>query len=257
MFEFDSIYSFQRFSEKVRKTSRFIFDQETIKFLETLYNISQSKVEIVSKDSVCWRAQIGNSWEPLKQNGNDLVEIPCPFHADRMKPIEEKACDGRANPKGIPYLYVSNKKETALSEVRPWIGSLISLAQLKIQKNLKIINFSLNNRKTKLYIFKKPNTTQITENIWAEISNAFSKPLDRNDDLAEYAPTQIIAEYFKSKGFDGVAYNSLLENGKNIALFDINSAELINCCLYIVRKVKFKFEEELPTPSVPKFHWTT
>ena len=47
-----------------------------------------------------------------------------------MKPLERIALEGRTNPKGIPYLYLSSKKETAMSEVRPWIGGYISLGLL-------------------------------------------------------------------------------------------------------------------------------
>ena len=48
-----------------------------------------------------------------------------------MKPLGGRATDGRANPRGIPCLYLATTKETAMSEVRPWIGSYVSAGQFE------------------------------------------------------------------------------------------------------------------------------
>ncbi|MFZ0569740.1 MAG: RES domain-containing protein [Rhodomicrobium sp.] len=44
-----------------------------------------------------------------------------------MKPIPNWLSEGRANPRGIPYLYLASTRDTALAEVRPWIGSHITV----------------------------------------------------------------------------------------------------------------------------------
>ena len=64
-----------------------------------------------------------------------------------------------------------------------------------------------------------------------------------NDKSSDYVPTQIIAEFFRNEGFDGVVYKSVLSNGYNIALFDIDVANIVNCFLYEVEKVKFNFNQ--------------
>ena len=64
------------------------------------------------------------------------------------------------------------------------------------------------------------------------------------DDTAEYVPTQILAELFRSKGYDGVAYKSAFgADGYNIALFKIDSAVQLNCFLYKATKIDFDFSE--------------
>ena len=68
------------------------------------------------------------------------------FPPERMKPRRDRAREGRANPQGIPYLYLSTRKETALSEVRPWLRSLISIGQFKIVRQLTIVDFSSDER---------------------------------------------------------------------------------------------------------------
>ncbi len=66
-----------------------------------------------------------------------------PHNPTRMKPIPGQASEGRANPKGIPYLYLATHRDTALAEVRPWIRSLFSVAQFKIVRDLVVVNKEL------------------------------------------------------------------------------------------------------------------
>ncbi|WP_366931004.1 RES family NAD+ phosphorylase [Mesorhizobium sp.] len=49
-----------------------------------------------------------------------------------MRPLAGRASEGRANPKGIPCLYMAVDRHTALAECRPWIGSLVSIGAFKI-----------------------------------------------------------------------------------------------------------------------------
>jgi hypothetical protein len=72
---------------------------------------------------------------------------------------------------------------------------------------------------------------------WGQINGAFSEPVNRNDDLADYAPTQFLAEAFRSAGFEGVMYNSQLGEGKNVALFDIDAAAVASRRLYRTAKI--------------------
>jgi hypothetical protein len=56
-------------------------------------------------------------------------------------------------------------------------------------------------------------------------------------------PTQVLAETFRSHGYDGVVYKSLESGGFNIALFDLAAAELITCGLYQTKSVSFEFDQ--------------
>ncbi|NHZ82770.1 RES domain-containing protein [Massilia sp. CCM 8695] len=69
-------------------------------------------------------------------------------------------------------------------------------------------------------------------------------PVNSDPATAEYVPTQVIAEFFKKQGFDGVVYKSRLGPGFNIALFDIDVADVANCQLYSVKSVEFSFAQE-------------
>ncbi|MBR9972430.1 RES family NAD+ phosphorylase [Magnetospirillum sulfuroxidans] len=80
--------------------------------------------------------------------------------------------------------------------------------------------------------------------VWIDIDNAFSSPVTRSDDAAEYAPTQILAELFRNAGYDAIIYRSQFgETGYNIALFTIEDAAPINCAPYEVTAVEVAFKE--------------
>ena len=93
--------------------------------------------------------------------------------------------------------------------------------------------------------FEEPPPEEIENAVWSYIDRAFAEPMTRSDDTADYAATQIIAELFKRAGVDGIAYKSNFgEDGYNIALFDIDAADLINCGLYKVDNIDMKFSEQ-------------
>jgi hypothetical protein len=90
-----------------------------------------------------------------------------------------------------------------------------------------------------------PAPSEVDDIVWAAIDGAFSQPVTSTDDYADYAPTQILAELFRSEGYDGLAYKSAFgETGYNLALFDIDSAIQINGFLHTVEKVAFKFSDD-------------
>jgi hypothetical protein len=76
-----------------------------------------------------------------------------------------------------------------------------------------------------------------------DIDDAFSRPVVPTDEASDYVPTQVLAEFFKVNGFDGLAYRSALGDGHNIVLFDPDMADLHCCLLYEVKNLQFRFQE--------------
>lgn len=245
--EFKSWSSYSDFAYTTIAETRYVHDKEVEEFLETLYKTCEEHIELVPKGSLFWRAQLGHEWEDKNIQDDVVIEIEVPLPDDRMKPLPERASEGRANPKGISFLYLATKRDTALAEVRPWIGSLISVAQFETQRDLKIINFA-SDQKTLIYS-EEPSSVKKAEAVWARIDKAFARPITPSDDVADYVPTQIIAELFKSKGFEGIAFRSsldssaILEKGHNMVLFDVAAVEQINCFLFEVKSVDFDFSQ--------------
>lgn len=240
---FISWNSYWAFSRAVRHGRRYIHDSDVTSFLAEVLFSCRERVKVIRKGWLFWRAQLGNDWRPIFQDGKEIAEEPIPLPPERMKPIQYAASEGRANPKGISYLYLATDKETAMSEVRPWIGSDISVGQFKTTKELRVIDCSVNHAKGFTLYYEEPSKEEKEKSVWAQIDGAFSEPVTLSDKSSDYVPTQIIAELFKSEGFDGVIYKSALADGFNLALFDIESARVVNCFLHKAKTIKFTFSE--------------
>jgi hypothetical protein len=246
MAEFTSWRDFWTFYYSILNQNRYIHEKKVDDFLQAVLETCDDRKVQLCEGSYLYRSQLGSGLEPCYDDReNYIADIPCPHPQDRMKPLSNQASEGRANPKGIPYLYLATQSYTAISEVRPWIGSLISVGLFRTIKDLVLIDCSIALKKTKIYL-TEPEQQKIKEAVWTDIDIAFSTPVTNNDNQAEYTPTQIIAELFKANGFDGIMYRSTFSNpnsgneGKNIALFDINNADLVNCQLFEITKISLE-----------------
>ena len=239
---FKSANSYYDFEQHVLRTARYVRDAEDDVFLATIVKQGETKVETLPAGAALWRAQLGCEWEPEYPDGEDIVDVPQPLPPQRMIPLEDRASEGRANPKGIPVLYCATHRDTALAEVRPWIGSYVSVGHFRVARELRIINFTTEDR-PRLFLMGDIPPEDRDKAVWVAIDRAFARPVARTDDIGEYVATQVIAETCKVRGFDGIAYRSSLGEGHNIALFDIRAAHLVGCHLFEARKLYFKFNE--------------
>jgi hypothetical protein len=57
----------------------------------------------------------------------------------------------------------------------------------------------------------------------------------------------VIAEFFRSHDFDGLAYQSKFGQGHNLVLFDLGAANLVSCGIEEVKEIKFSFDPAGPT----------
>jgi hypothetical protein len=128
-----------------------------------------------------------------------------------------------------------------LSEIRPWIDATISVAELEITRDLNLIDCSQHHAKQSAIEILGDTTRSEADGMWLAIDQAFAKPVSYQE-TKEYLPTQIIAELFKSKGFDGIRYKSLLsDDGFNLALFNLDDAKVISCGLWKATSIRFDF----------------
>lgn len=244
MVKFETYRAYSEFAEAVRRRTRFVHDPAVERFLKALVATAHKRSEILPEGSKLWRAQLGCDWEPsFDEEGEELGENPVPHPPSRMTPRQNTAPEGRANPQGIAYLYLATAMQTAMSEVRPWVGSSISVGQFVTERKLKLVNCSNDNDKKITFFLKEPKPRFREKAVWKAVNRAFSLPVTLGEDETAYVPTQVIAELFKANGYDGVAYESALGKGHNIVLFDLTSAALRSCHLFGAKSVKFTFTE--------------
>lgn len=239
---FKSSSSFFKFVDNHKNEFRFIKHDEQKEFIESIRQYSLINIETVKKDAVLFRSQKENETEPYEIDGVHVYDISRPCSESRLIPNPSLISEGRINPKGIAYFYCSNSKETALAESRPWIGEYISLGFFKTVKDLRLVNF-ISTGKFPFYLDGVVPDEKLDEYIWMHISQLFSTPVSRDDDIVTYSVTQLISEIIKSEGFDGIAYQSLLHDGVNICLFSLESVEFTQSQLFDTTGIKYNFDE--------------
>jgi len=167
-------------------------------------------------------------------------EDPYPHH-NMFCPEKAKASAGRANPSGIPSLYLSDNEETVLYEIRASYLDEVTIGTFKIKdhyehpvlmadftENPTIFHPSLVNIKIKSMLLKQ------------KISNDLSKPMRRYDSDLDYIPTQFICEFIKIyTGVHGIKFRSSLHTtGNNIVIFDQSIMECIDVKQVKIKRVK-------------------
>ena len=144
-----------------------------------------------------------------------------PFTRDQMSaPLPEQATRGRANPAGIAYLYVADQEETAVAEIRPYVGANVTVAKICPTKNLRVIDL------TKIHKIPSPFghdnlKTLITRNaLLNTLNKELARPVNPEDGEVEYVPTQYLAEIVLNNGYDGIRYRSAVSaSGTNYVFF--------------------------------------
>lgn len=117
-------------------------------------------------------------------------------------PPANETRDMRANYRYIPYLYCANHPYTALVEVRPRLGARVSVATIRVNEEIKLLDFTMQTTPTKMTDSKKK--------LFEDLSMLYSEPIASDDDISDYIPTQYIAEYAKNLNYDGISFRSSL-----------------------------------------------
>ncbi|MDZ4668387.1 MAG: RES family NAD+ phosphorylase [bacterium] len=163
--------------------------------------------------------------------------LPVYENSEMGCPKKEIASGGRANPVGIPFLYLSEDENTVLYEIRGSYLDEISLATFQLNEDISsvdIVDFTKDSPLFQPYNVKDTIQGKLLRD---RISKDLSKPMRRYDSELEYIPTQFICEYIKVfTGAKGIRFRSSLHReGNNIVFFE---QSLMTC--KAVKKVKIK-----------------
>lgn len=249
---FEGWDSYAHFARRIRRHTRYVLGPQDQAFLSTVLGTIHERETELAAGLILFRAQRGVEWiDRLDDEGNWEGEAPWGYGEARMKPLRDRATEGRANSRGIPVLYVASTVNTAISEVRPWVGAEVSLAHCRLKRSLKTVDLSVGHGKSSFSgsVFQSilggpPATSEdIEKAVWIDIDNAFSKPVTLSDDQADYAPTQILAELFRTHGYEAIGYKSQfgdsdLRKGYNIAIFDPDVVEIVACAPFRVDAIR-------------------
>jgi hypothetical protein len=160
-------------------------------------------------------------------------------------PQNKFATSGRANPKGISYLYLGSRIETTFYESRASLFDYASVAEFRLKDDIKILD--LRNPEYDIISWSEDDIIDIFlthANFIKTLQEEISLPIRKQDKDLDYIPTQYISEYIKSLGFDGVEYQSSLDNeGYNLAIFNPDKFECIETKVYDINSIKLNYTE--------------
>lgn len=204
--------------DHLRSKDRFTLPEECNAKVELFCKHYIDNLTIVKLGTEYWRARIWGLNQLKNYSPQELGAPP-----------SNLASPGRINPQGISFLYGALEENTAISEVRPWVGANISLGKFKVLRDLKLVD--LTNEPRKSFNSGEYSDDEILKGLQTSINSIFinklffSAPAHEKDDLA-YITSQFISERFKIMGADGILYPSVLnENGLNICLFNPSLVE--------------------------------
>jgi hypothetical protein len=228
-------------SEKLQTDTRFIIkqsDDETENFFNLLDETFSLAEKVISEKRKFYRARLGCD----KEKKNYFSKC-IPFK-EMGAPPKDKSKPGRANPHGIPFLYLASDKETALSEVRPWKKAKVSIATFLTNQQLKIIDLTGVDNIKSPFVFQGNLKKEIEKRYFIKnLSSKLAKPVNPNNSNIEYIPTQFITEYIKINNYDGIKYKSAMGPGNNIVLFDENEVTKKDSYIFEVENINYKFKE--------------
>lgn len=166
-------------------------------------------------------------------------DIPFPI-AEMGTPPARKATHGRANPAGIPYLYLGSLPAKAAAEIRPHTGEVACVAQFSITPPLNAVD--LRNPRGLVSPFLLAEARAIGQ-LRADIAflerlgEELTRPVLPSGAAIDYIPSQYLCEFIKKVGYDGVVYRSSVSDGINLALFNAAKATPVEVSLYRITKV--------------------
>ena len=180
--------SYNDFATSVKSGLRYVRSKASEQFLAEIRASCATRRLVIPQKKIFWRARLGCEYEQVTTTHPDITVVhdeERPYKQEGMKPIPNWQGEGRANPRGIPSLYLATTRDTALSEVRPWLGATISVAQLQKYHSMDSM----------VGVFRD-HTKTVEDGIWIAIDRAFAEPVSKEDEARDYLPTQIIAELF-------------------------------------------------------------
>ncbi|TDD75630.1 RES family NAD+ phosphorylase [Flavobacterium caseinilyticum] len=240
-------YSIIEIEDKLKNENYFKFEEKIIQILSEYSEICKSKIE---KNSEFYRARIGyaDSKRSILGGGFEGEIIFQPYSNSEMgAPPPNLAGFGRINRAGVSYLYCASDKYTAISEIRPHPGDIVSIGKFIANKELFIFDVTetqflkFYHNDESLYKFKKLNT-------FTELMQKVIPPSERQ----AYNITQLIADCARKLKFDGILFPSSVGNGENLVVFNpeymnytYENAEIVE-----IKEVKYEYFKRQCTKDI-------
>lgn len=202
---------------------------------EDKWDVFFSSNYTIKKGSIYKRARINDDEKHLFATKSELGMPP-----------PEKTPAGRANPYGIPYLYLGDGNLTVLYESRALAKDILSVASFEITEDLDVVDFTF---KPDLFgTFQQSPEIFLDEVqryvLLNEVAKDLSKAVRRYDNKEiDYLPTQFVCEYIRLVTVaDGLIFRSAqYPKGKNVVLFNEQNVHFKGVDHKVVGKLEMNY----------------
>lgn len=217
------------FSEEIKTRNRFFIGEKID--TDRLESVFERLAIYYPPDTFFFRARISDQLLSSSELG---------------KPPKSHTSPGRANPVGIPYLYISDSKETTLYETRVALHEGITVGRFITTETINVVSlkniadhgpFEILDRGFDLeeFILVRPYLMRLEHEL--------SRPVRKMDVHLDYLPTQYLCEFIKSLGFDGVEYKSAMNSkGYNLAIFKDGKLECLDSIFHQVTNLIYDWD---------------
>jgi hypothetical protein len=204
-------------------------------------NIDLKRLEFLLSPLTVDVDEVPNRWYRARiQTGETPFVI-----ADMGAPPKRIASHGRANPAGIPYLYLASTQTTAISEIRPQTGEIACVADFRTRDNLKLVDLRNPRRMVSPFLLEDAADIERMRSdlpFLERLGDELTRPVLPQAAAIDYTPSQYLCEFIKKCGYGGVIYRSSVGDGINLALFDPTLAEPGAVSRYRVSRVSVNVE---------------
>jgi RES domain-containing protein len=207
-------HSIIEIERKLKEENYFNFENEITAILKTY--IDHCRIT-VKKGKSFFRARIG--FEAKKRSifggfEGEMVFVPYSnFQIGAPPPY--LAGFGRINRAGVSYLYCATDKYTAISEIRPHPGDIVSIGKFLLNKDCLIFDLT-ESQFLNFYTTDQALDTFKQLNTLTELLQKVIPPSERQT----YNITQLIADCIRKLDFDGILFPSSVGQGHNLVLFN-------------------------------------
>jgi hypothetical protein len=177
---------------------------------------------VIEKDSLWFRSRTGVKESHTHVGYNKVQKIAAPFTGTEISALPPPFANaGRVNRQGVSVLYLADEIDTAIAEIRPHPGHLVSVGGFRARRNLRVADFG-----APISRFATSDARLDEFAIIYDIDRLLSSPVTP-EDRHRYAITQLLADELIRRGFDGVSYRSSVGTGKNLCAFDPHLFEFV------------------------------
>lgn len=192
----------------------------------------EDAAKLLEKGTTLYRARVHKDRGHKERFTKDEVSAPPP----------DLARAGRANRKGEPVLYLCADQTTALAEVRAWKGAAIALAEVRVNRKLRLVDLTRSEPLRSPFFVELLSWRLELSALLRRLGEDMSRPVMPHEAEVLYKPTQLLAWLIKSRRYDGVIYPSAMGPGTNMALFNPEDAEVTNITYVRVKAVSYGSE---------------